>query len=132
MATQLMDPSHTIWCGTEEGSTLWWSSGDYFGLICAPIVLMVFVAAGIIVTVFYNEDYFSFAEAAVLFVLLVLAVWSHLKVMFSNPGAVPKLAKPISRDRSQPHVMCGRCDAYKPPMSHHGESCCFSLTLFRQ
>ncbi|KAK7253378.1 protein-cysteine S-palmitoyltransferase [Aureococcus anophagefferens] len=45
--------------------------------------------------------------------------------MFTNPGAVPRHAQPLIRasESGIPETICGRCDAYKPPRSHHCRIC---------
>lgn len=57
--------------------------------------------------------------------LVVLALTAHLKTMLSDPGSVPQCARPLpaSRDAGMPETICGRCDAYKPPRSHHCRIC---------
>ena len=50
---------------------------------------------------------------------------AQLKTMFTNPGAVPRHAQPLIRasESGIPETICGRCDAYKPPRSHHCRIC---------
>lgn len=107
-------------CDTSEDTLLWCNRTDALGLVCAPFVLCIFIFATLAVYLFYQQNYLSSRETLILGVLLIMSVWCHIKVMFSDPGAVPKMAKPIPRDQHLPHVMCGRCDSYKPPLSHHG------------
>jgi ribosomal protein L40E len=58
-------------------------------------------------------------------VLTALSLWAHVKTMMSNPGAVPRSARPLAaaREAGIPETICGRCDAYKPPRSHHCRIC---------
>jgi hypothetical protein len=61
--------------------------------------------------------------------LILLAYWSHLRAMLTNPGAVPKDALPVDYYESggghlqQSDNMCRRCQAYKPPRAHHCSTC---------
>ena len=64
-------------------------------------------------------------NAIVILALIVLSLTAHLKTMLGDPGAVPSNAYPIQHgtsERSNMHIsMCGRCDGFKPPGSHHGK-----------
>lgn len=68
--------------------------------------------------VFYTGN-FVLANAVIYTILTVMAVWSHLKTMLSEPGVVPREALPL-RDESEDgaaaanHTLCGRCESYKP------------------
>ena len=46
-------------------------------------------------------------------------MWSYLKVMLTNPGAVPSKAEPLLL--YDLYVKCKLCNAYKPPNAHHGK-----------
>ncbi len=117
------DPSKSFSCfDTSEETLLWCNRTDALGLVCAPFVLCIFAFAALSIYLFFQDGYLSNIDTLILSLLLLIAVWCHLKVMFTDPGAVPKMAKPIPRDQHLPHVMCGRCDSYKPPLSHHGEA----------
>ena len=97
------------------------------------------------------------AIIAVYNTLTILSLWSHMKTMLTDPGAVvnlpqspprascleneaemcanrnnfvslarqPRTARPLpsARDAGIPETICGRCDAYKPPRSHHCRIC---------
>ena len=122
MSASKIDPAKSFSCfDTSEESLLWCNRTDALGLVCAPFVLCIFAFAALSIYLFFQDGYLSNIDTLILVLLLLIAVWCHLKVMFTDPGAVPKMAKPIPRDQHLPHVMCGRCDSYKPPLSHHGE-----------
>lgn len=68
--------------------------------------------------VFYTGN-FVVAHAILYTVLTVMAVWSHLKTMLSQPGVVPRAALPLREESeggasSTNHTLCGRCESYKP------------------
>ncbi|CAM9319904.1 unnamed protein product, partial [Discosporangium mesarthrocarpum] len=60
-------------------------------------------------------------DFAVLHVLLAMALVSHIAVMVSDPGQVPKNAVPLLG--SAEGTFCHQCQAYKPPRAHHCRHC---------
>ncbi|CAM9927049.1 unnamed protein product [Choristocarpus tenellus] len=60
-------------------------------------------------------------------ILIFLTLWSHAKTMFTDPGAVPRTARPLvtSRDDEEERTVpiCARCNAFKPIRSHHCRIC---------
>jgi DHHC palmitoyltransferase len=58
-------------------------------------------------------------------VLVVLALACHAKTSLTDPGSVPMSAIPCERQRllKDSHSMCGQCQTYKPPGSHHCRIC---------
>ena len=64
-------------------------------------------------------------NVTIILILVFMALLSHFRTMCGDPGAVPYNAYPLERhenERTQALgsiAMCGRCDAYKPPGSHH-------------
>ena len=57
--------------------------------------------------------------------LCVMALASHAKTSLTDPGSVPIQAIPSERQRlmKDSHSMCGQCQTFKPPMSHHCRIC---------
>jgi palmitoyltransferase ZDHHC3/7/25 len=58
-------------------------------------------------------------------VLVFLSLASHAKTSFTDPGSVPIQAIPVERQRllRDSHSMCGQCQTFKPPGSHHCRIC---------
>lgn len=58
-------------------------------------------------------------------ILVSLALSCHAKTSLTDPGSVPKNAVPLESQRrdSTSHSMCGQCQTFKPPMSHHCRIC---------
>ncbi len=108
-------------CGTHESVPCWCSTTDSTGIL---FVSVVWVAAIFIIFVLIfitvNGD-IDQVHGYICGALLLMSVWSHLKTVFSDPGAVPVDAAPLVSDRSDTISICGRCDSYKPPKSHHGK-----------
>jgi hypothetical protein len=111
-------------CGTTEGSYIWCNSTDNTGIIFAGIVwAAILFAAGVCIAILIERE-ITVYNAAIILVLIFLSLWAHLKTMLGDPGAVPINAYPLQLgdERSNMNIsMCGRCDGYKPPRSHHGK-----------
>jgi hypothetical protein len=58
-------------------------------------------------------------------VLCFMALACHAKTSLTDPGSVPLAAIPSERQRllKDSHSMCGQCQTFKPPMSHHCRIC---------
>ena len=58
-------------------------------------------------------------------ILCFLSLASHAKTSFTDPGSVPRAAVPCEAQRQaqMTHSMCGQCQTYKPPASHHCRIC---------
>ena len=62
-------------------------------------------------------------------IICILALASHAKTTFTDPGSVPQAAVPNERMRremgtpDQPLSMCSQCQTFKPPFSHHCRIC---------
>jgi len=116
-----------VCCGTSEGAIIWCSTGDPCGIILASLVwmMMLFSMAVCIMIMMLeqNGDYNKWNGCIILF-LITMGMWSHAATMCGDPGAVPSNARPLPEDieDGEPASICGRCDAYKPPMSHHDKN----------
>ena len=58
-------------------------------------------------------------------ILCFMALACHAKTSLTDPGSVPIAAIPSERQRllKDSHSMCGQCQTFKPPMSHHCRIC---------
>jgi hypothetical protein len=58
-------------------------------------------------------------------ILCFLALASHAKTSLTDPGSVPVQAIPCEKQRllRDSHSMCGQCQTFKPPGSHHCRIC---------
>lgn len=114
-------------CGTAEGSYIWCNSTDNTGMLFAGIVWLNILFAAAVCLVVLIEGEMQTYNAVVILVLVFLSLWAHLKTMLGDPGAVPSNAYPLQAadaERSNMNIaMCGRCDGFKPPGSHHGIIC---------
>jgi hypothetical protein len=57
--------------------------------------------------------------------LVFMSLACHAKTSFTDPGSVPVQAIPVERQRllRDSHSMCGQCQTFKPPGSHHCRIC---------
>lgn len=108
-------------CGTHESATCWINTTDSTGMIFASIVWVSILYAAAVTLVVVVDGELAYYNAIVILFLVFMALWSHARTMFGDPGAVPRNAHPLPRDAESGAVisMCGRCDGYKPPGSHH-------------
>ena len=58
-------------------------------------------------------------------VICCMALACHAKTSLTDPGSVPLAAIPSERQRlmKDSHSMCGQCQTFKPPNSHHCRIC---------
>ena len=111
-------------CGTSEGSSIWCNSTDGTGMIFAGVVWLIILFAGAVCLLVLIKGEMVAYNGVVILVLIFLSLWAHLKTMLGDPGAVPTNACPLSLNETERSAMgvamCGRCDGFKPPGSHHG------------
>jgi palmitoyltransferase ZDHHC3/7/25 len=109
--------------GTKEGDDMWLNLKDPPGLVMAMIVWLLMLYCDFVV-VFIAVEYGWWGDwvIGVYNFFLIMALWSHYKTMVTDPGSVPCKAFALATTRDA-DTICGRCDAYKPPYSHHCRIC---------
>eukprot|EP00924_Labyrinthula_sp_SR-Ha-C_P004016 maker-scaffold_3-snap-gene-11.1-mRNA-1 protein AED:0.03 eAED:0.03 QI:81/1/1/1/0.33/0.25/4/228/342 len=112
-----------------------WLNADFCGLFCASIVYFLLLYAEYVVIFVilepWKDEYKIIKYEEVIFTILIsLALFSHLRAMFTDPGAVPEDALPIlSPDLEDPFPhkskfrTCNKCSTYKPDRTHHCSMC---------
>uniref|UniRef100_A0A7S2WS54 Palmitoyltransferase n=1 Tax=Rhizochromulina marina TaxID=1034831 RepID=A0A7S2WS54_9STRA len=120
-----MEASSAPFFGTQEGSTVWLNYRDPPGLVMASISWILIIFSAFAVNFLVLEFDYSLAWIVIYDICTFLCLVAHLKTMMADPGAVPKRARPLASARNAgiPETICGRCDAYKPPRSHHCRIC---------
>lgn len=106
--------------GTEPDSLIWLNTTDGTGLGFASFVVCAMLYSFSVTLYIVLQGEMAVYNASIILVLVSLAIWSHMRTMMGDPGAVPPNAHPLHSETSQ--IVCGRCECYKPPHSHHGES----------
>lgn len=101
------------------------NTNDTSGLLCAAFVWCSILYASCVIIVVANDKEIAVYHVIFVLIFVFLSLWSHYCTMTGDPGIVPYNAHPISsiecneRTPSMNILLCGRCDAYKPPSSHH-------------
>ena len=115
-----MDNSnHNSSCGTHENVQCWYNSTDTTGLICSTITLMLILFTTSVIALGMVLGNFDSINGSFILFLSLMSFVCHLTTMISDPGTVPKTANPLAKDITNQVSICGRCDSYKPPKSHH-------------
>ena len=119
------DYSNSCTFGTEEGNGIWLNTHDGPGIAMAIIVWILIIYSGLTITLLAQTKHISHVLAYFYCTICALALASHAKTMFTDPGAVPQCAVPIDSAARQheEHIMCRNCKSYKPQGSHHCRIC---------
>ena len=93
-------------------------------MIFAGVVWLIILFSGAVCLLVLIKGEMVAYNGVVILGLIFLSLWAHLKTMLGDPGAVPTNACPLSQNETERSAMgvamCGRCDGFKPPGSHHG------------
>lgn len=111
--------------GTGEHNGIWFNSSDQAGTIMSALVWLLMLYSAVTVTLLTITEGIPVGLGMVYNLLCVMALASHAKTSLSDPGSVPIQAIPSERQRlmKDSHSMCGQCQTFKPPMSHHCRIC---------
>lgn len=120
-----MDDLDAAVCGTHEGARYWLNKRDNPGSVMSSILWILTLYSCVVVVYVSIDGGWAIFNIPIYLLIASLALVSQLKTMFTNPGAVPRHAQPLIRasESGIPETICGRCDAYKPPRSHHCRIC---------
>ena len=108
--------------GTMQDDGIWFNNGDPAGNIMAGIVWLLILYSVLTVLMLAQHGHVSVFIAAVYCTVCALALASHAKTTFTDPGSVPSGAIPFDTGR-QYHAVCAACQTYKPPCAHHCRIC---------
>lgn len=115
--------------GTEEENGIWMNTSDEAGTIMAFIVWILLAYSAWTFTLLARSGGIPPYIGAVYIMLCCMALASHAKTTFTDPGSVPQAAVPNEQMRremgtpDQPLSMCSQCQTFKPPFSHHCRIC---------
>ncbi len=111
--------------GTEEKDGIWMNRNDFPGTILSAFVWVFILYSAMTITLLAESKHLSHILAYFYNTICALALASHAKTMFTDPGAVPQCAVPIDAAARQmeTHSMCRICKSFKPPGAHHCRIC---------
>lgn len=111
--------------GTAEENGIWMNSGDQAGSIMASLVWLLMIYSAVTVTLLTITEGIYPILGMIYCFLCAMALACHAKTSFTDPGTVPQAAVPMENQRqySASHSMCGQCQTFKPPASHHCRIC---------
>jgi len=111
--------------GTGEENGIWMNTKDQAGTIMAVLVWFLLIYSAVTITFLANTESIPVSLSTPYTILCALALASHAKTTFTDPGAVPQSAVPIEslRQTGTGHSMCSQCQTFKPPQSHHCRIC---------
>jgi DHHC palmitoyltransferase len=82
------------------------------------------VYSGVTVTLLAHHNHLPGILAMLYCTICALALASHAKTVFTDPGSIPQSAVPRPVTPStRMHAMCSHCQTYKPPLAHHCRIC---------
>ena len=111
--------------GTAEDNGIWMNSGDQAGSIMATLVWLLMTYSAVTVTLLTVTEGIRPVLGMIYSLLCAMSLACHAKTSLTDPGSVPRAAVPQEEQRkeSPSHSMCGQCQTFKPPMSHHCRIC---------
>ena len=111
--------------GTHEDNGIWMNSGDQAGLIMSTLVWVLMLYSAVTVTLLAATEGIPVSLGMLYCTLCFLALACHAKTSLTDPGSVPRSAVPCEAQRQMhaSHSMCGQCQTFKPPQSHHCRIC---------
>mmetsp|Transcript_25581 Transcript_25581/g.29219 ORF Transcript_25581/g.29219 Transcript_25581/m.29219 type:complete len:442 (+) Transcript_25581:63-1388(+) len=111
--------------GTSENDGIWMNTSDISGIIMSSMVWIMIIYSGFTVTLLSQNNALNGMVAIIYCTLCALALASHAKTTFSDPGAVPQSAVPTEDvgSNNTEFPMCSVCGTYKPNHCHHCRIC---------
>lgn len=111
--------------GTSEENGTWMNSGDQAGTVMAALVWLLMIYSMITVSLLEATQGIPGYVGMLYCLLCTMALASHAKCSLTDPGSVPRAAVPCESQRQtqSSHSMCGQCQTFKPPHSHHCRIC---------
>lgn len=121
--------------GTLEKDGIWLNHYDRVGTLMAALVWVLILYSSLTILILAQHQHVPVFLAAFYCTICALALASHAKTCFTDPGAVPVAAVPlvcvatnsISQFKGQRepkfYAMCSHCQTYKPETAHHCRIC---------
>ena len=109
--------------GTTEDDGVWMNTTDRAGFIMAATVWVLLVYSMATMGVLCQSGHLPITLACLYCTIATLALASHAKTCFTDPGAVASSAVPLVTKGVKFHAMCSLCQSYKPTTAHHSRIC---------
>jgi hypothetical protein len=111
--------------GTNENNGVWCNSSDQAGSIMSAMVWVLMLYSAFTISALTITEGIPVIVGMVYTVLCIMSLACHAKTSLTDPGSVPVQAIPSERQRllKDSHSMCGQCQTFKPPGSHHCRIC---------
>jgi hypothetical protein len=112
--------------GTLEDDGTWLNYRDKVGAIMSSMVWVLMIYSCFTITLLAQHHHMRNRIAMIYCTIAALALASHAKTSFTDPGSIPKDAVPppiLFRKGVTTHAMCSHCQNYKPPKTHHCRIC---------
>ncbi len=112
--------------GTSDQDGVWVNCGDKVGQIMSSMVWILISYSVLTISLLAHHQDLPNSIAMLYGTICALALASHAKTMFSDPGSIPQDAVPraiLFQQGITTHAMCSHCQTYKPPDSHHCRIC---------
>lgn len=108
---------------TQNG--IWCNTSDQAGTIMSALVWCLLLYSAATVTALTITDGIPKIAGEIYTLLVCCSLACHAKTSLSDPGSIPMQAIPIEKQRlmRDSHSMCGQCQTFKPPASHHCRIC---------
>ena len=118
-----MAPRRGCGCNTRENHVVWLNTPADFETLSNTVGawMLTLYADGCMIYFGLVGDMWSSTCAVVFLVVSSLAMWSLLKVMLSDPGAVPSGATASRVEDMEGY--CAKCDQFKPKSAYHCSKC---------
>ena len=112
-------------CNAILQNGTWFNSSDQAGSIMSALVWVLMLYSSATVTLLTVTEGIPVTCGMIYNILCFMALACHAKTSLTDPGSVPIAAIPSERQRllKDSHSMCGQCQTFKPPMSHHCRIC---------
>jgi len=105
---------------------VWWVRSDPCGLFSAALTIFLVLFAQVNIVTVVLIPWFGLTWHAAAYTLCsILAILSHCRAQFTDPGAVPKTRKtPVYTSDEAPRVQeCKKCKIIKPLKASHCSTC---------
>jgi len=112
--------------GTSAQDGIWLNHSDQVGTIMSTMVWVLIGYSIVTITLLAQHNHLPNHICMIYGAICSLALASHAKTMFTDPGSIPHEAVPLAvlfKQGITTHAMCSHCQTYKPPNSHHCRIC---------